>query len=100
MMNITEADDGLELKASPHGVTVAGIRMVSVLGGESMHRTAMSVAGERKFRDFRRDNKLDTRQFQMAFRTLRQLSVQIDSSRAGIGHRCPRSTTPAKTAVF
>ena len=32
MMNITEADDGLELKASPHGVTVAGIRMVSVLG--------------------------------------------------------------------
>ena len=45
-----------------------------------MHRTAMSVAGERKFRDFRRDNKLDTRQFQMAFRTLRQLSVQIDSS--------------------
>ena len=50
------------------------------IGGESMHRTAMSVAGERKFRDFRRDNKLDTRQFQMAFRTLRQLSVQIDSS--------------------
>ena len=43
------------------------------IGGESMHRTAMSVAGERKFRDFRRDNKLDTRQFQMAFRTLRQL---------------------------
>ncbi len=30
--DITEADDGLELKASPHGVTVAGIRMVSVLG--------------------------------------------------------------------
>jgi len=30
--------------------------------------------------NFRRDNKLDTRQFQMAFRTLRQLSVQIDSS--------------------
>ena len=46
------------------------------IGGQSMHRTAMMVAGERKFRDFRKDNKLDTRQFQMAFRTLRQLSPQ------------------------
>ena len=46
------------------------------IGGQSMHRTAMMVAGERKFRDFRKDNKLDTRQFQMAFRTLRQLSAQ------------------------
>lgn len=50
------------------------------IGGQSRHRTAMSVAGERQFRDFRRDNKLDTRQFQMAFRLLRQLSVQADSS--------------------
>lgn len=50
------------------------------IGGQSMHRTAMSVAGERKFRDFRKDNTLDTRQFQMAFRLLRQLSVQNDSA--------------------
>ena len=50
------------------------------IGGQSMHRTAMSVAGERKFRDFRKDNTLDTRQFQMAFRTLRQLSVQEQSA--------------------
>ena len=48
------------------------------IGGESRHRTAMAVAGERKFRDFRKDNTLDTRQFQMAFRLLRQLSVQAD----------------------
>ena len=40
----------------------------------------MAVAGERKYRDFRKDNTLDTRQFQMAFRTLRQLSAQVDSS--------------------
>lgn len=52
-----------------------GIRV----GGQSQHRTAVSVAGERKFRDFRKDNKLDPRQFQMAFRLLRQLSVQADS---------------------
>ena len=53
-----------------------GIRV----GGESRHRTAMMVAGERKYRDFRKDNTLDTRQFQTAFRTLRQLSVQGDTS--------------------
>ena len=50
------------------------------IGGESRHRTAMMVAGERKYRDFRKDNRLDTRQFQMAFRMLRQMSVQNDSN--------------------
>ena len=50
------------------------------IGGKGQHRTAMAVAGERKFRDFRKDNTLDTRQFQMAFRLLRQLSVQAESN--------------------
>ena len=50
------------------------------IGGQSRNRTALSVAGERKYRDFRRDNTLDTRQFQMAFRTLRQLSYQSDTA--------------------
>ena len=53
-----------------------GIRV----GGQSRHRTAMMVAGERKYRDFRKDNTLDVRQFQTAFRLLRQLSVQSDTS--------------------
>ena len=53
-----------------------GIRV----GGQSRHRTAMMVAGERKYRDFRKDNTLDVRQFQTAFRTLRQLSAQSDTS--------------------
>ena len=52
-----------------------GIRV----GGQSRHRTAMMVAGERKYRDFRKDNTLDLRQFQTAFRLLRQLSVQSDT---------------------
>ena len=52
-----------------------GIRV----GGQSRHRTAMMVAGERKYRDFRKDNTLDLRQFQTAFRTLRQLSAQNDT---------------------
>ena len=50
------------------------------IGGESRHRTAIMVAGERKYRDFRKDNRLDTRQFQMAFRMLRQMSIQNDSN--------------------
>ena len=50
------------------------------IGGESGQRTAMLVAGERNFRDFRNDNTLDTRQFQVAFRRLRQLSYQADTS--------------------
>ena len=49
------------------------------IGGQGRYRTAMAVAGERTFRDFRKDNTLDTRQFQMAFRLLRQLSVQTES---------------------
>ena len=53
-----------------------GIRV----GGKGLRRTAAMVAGERKFRDFRKDNTLDTRQFQMAFRMLRQLSVQAESN--------------------
>lgn len=53
-----------------------GIRME----GHGQFQAAMTVAGERKFRDFRKDNTLDPRQFQMAFRLLRQLSVQTDSN--------------------
>lgn len=49
------------------------------IGGQGRHHTAMAVAGKRIYRDFRRDNTLDTRQFQMAFRTLRQLSAQVVS---------------------
>ena len=45
------------------------------IGGESMHRTAMSVATERKFRDFRTDKVLDNRSYQVAFRKLRQFST-------------------------
>jgi len=49
------------------------------IGGKSRYRTAMAVAGERKYRDFRKDNTLDPRSFQMAFRMLRQLSAQNDT---------------------
>ncbi len=51
-----------------------------LIGGEGQHRTAMMSAEKRKFRDFRKDNTLDIRQFQMAFRILRQLSSHTDNS--------------------
>ena len=54
------------------GYAPQGIRV----GGVSRHRRAFQVAGERRFRDFRKDNILDIRQFQMAFRLLRQYSDQ------------------------
>ncbi len=43
-----------------------------------MYKRAFRVAGERKFRDFRGDNTLDTRQFQVALRHLRQFSGLVD----------------------
>ena len=56
------------------GYNPAGIR----IGGESVHRSAVQVAGERNFRAFREDNILDIRSFQMAFRKLRQFSSRND----------------------
>ena len=54
------------------GYTPEGIRV----SGQSRYRRAFKVAGERHYRDFRKDNTLDIRQFQMAFRMLRQYSTQ------------------------
>jgi uncharacterized protein with von Willebrand factor type A (vWA) domain len=58
------------------GYHPGGIR----IGGVSMNRSAIKVAGERHFRDFRGDNILDTRQYQMAFRRLRKFSNRVDSN--------------------
>lgn len=54
-----------------------GIRV----GGQSRYRRAFQVAGERHFRDFRKDNTLDIRQFQMAFRSLRQYSSRAQGEK-------------------
>lgn len=47
-----------------------GIRV----GGEGGSRSAVQVAGERRFRDFRSDATLDVRQFKLALRALRALA--------------------------
>lgn len=59
------------------GYNSQGIRV----GGKSRHKSAVQVAGERNFRDFRQDNILDIRQFQMAFRKLRQYSSRVDGAK-------------------
>ncbi|MBR0599448.1 vWA domain-containing protein [Sinanaerobacter chloroacetimidivorans] len=60
-----------------NGYHERGIRV----GGEGRHKNAVQVAGERHFKDFRQDNILDTRQFQMAFRKLRQFSSRLDGAK-------------------
>ena len=56
------------------GKQLGGIRV----GGKSSYHSAYRVAGERKYRDWRKDNTIDSRQFQKAFRSLRQLSSNSD----------------------
>lgn len=52
------------------GYNPAGVR----IGGESVNRSAVQVAAERRFRDFRADETLETRHFELALRRLRNLS--------------------------
>lgn len=59
------------------GYNERGIRA----GGESRHKSAVQVAGERHFKDFRQDTILDIRQFQVAFRKLRQYSSRMEGDR-------------------
>lgn len=59
-----------------------GIRV----GGGSRNRSAISVAGERKWASYRQDNSLDVRDFQVALKMLRKLApegaweIDIDKS--------------------
>ena len=56
------------------GRKMGGIR----LGGDSVWQSAYRIAGERRYRDWRGDNTLDSRQFQAAFRSLCQVSKDTD----------------------
>ncbi len=57
-----------------HGRNVGGIRVGAMSGMQS----AFQVLGDRKFEDFRNDKVLNTRQYQVAFRRLRQYSSRMD----------------------
>ena len=58
------------------GYCPSGLRV----GGEGKHNMAFTVASERHFKDFRTDQVLDVRQFQMAFRRLRQFASQLENN--------------------
>lgn len=58
-----------------NGKQPGGIR----IGGQSALKSAFQVVGDRRFADFRRDKALNIRQFQVAFRRLRQFSSKIDA---------------------
>ncbi len=53
----------------------AGVR----IGGESVNKSAVKVAGERKFKGFRTDETIGVRQFEVALRKLRQLTSKDES---------------------
>lgn len=59
------------------GYAPKGIRV----HGAGMNRSALQVAAERNYRDFREDRVLQMRQFQMALRKLRLLSCKDDGGR-------------------
>lgn len=56
------------------GGNVGGVRV----GGKTGYQSAFAVIGARKYKDFRDDRMLDNRQFQLAFRRLRQFSTKLD----------------------
>lgn len=59
------------------GYNPAGVR----IGGESGNRSAVKVAAERRYRDFRADETINTRQFEVALKKLRQLSANDEGHR-------------------
>jgi hypothetical protein len=67
-----------------------GIRV----GGESRDRSAVKVAGERRYRGYRTDVKVGVRQFELALRRLRQLS----SKNEGIADELDLDETIEETA--
>ncbi|MGE5403927.1 MAG: vWA domain-containing protein [Candidatus Saccharibacteria bacterium] len=59
------------------GYHPGGIR----IGGESRNKSAVKVAAERNYKDFRTDTTIDTRQFQLALRKLRQFTTRLEGAK-------------------
>lgn len=59
------------------GFHPGGIR----IGGESHGQSAVKVASERNYRNYRRDMTLGVRQFEVALRRLRQFSTRIEGAK-------------------
>ncbi len=59
------------------GFHPGGIR----IGGDSHSRSAVKVAAERNYREYRSDKTLAVRQFEVALRRLRQFSTRVDGAK-------------------
>jgi len=59
------------------GYHPGGIR----IGGQSRNLSAVKVAGMRRFQEFRTDETLGVRQFQVALRKLRQFTTRLDGAK-------------------
>lgn len=59
------------------GYHPGGIR----IGGDTRSLSAVKVAGMRRFQEFRTDETLGVRQFQLALRKLRQFTTRLDGAR-------------------
>lgn len=59
------------------GYHPGGIR----IGGEGRNQSAVKVAGMRRFQEFRTDETLGVRQFQVALRKLRQFTTRMDGAK-------------------
>lgn len=90
------------------GYHPGGIRV----GGASLRRSAVKVAGERKYQEFRGDETLGVRQFEVALRKLRQFTTRIEGPKnqldldATISETCKNAgrlelvwTRPSKNSV-
>ncbi|MCO1600100.1 vWA domain-containing protein [Desulfosporosinus nitroreducens] len=51
------------------------------IGGESYGQSAVKVAAERNYREYRSDKTLGVRQFEVALRKLRQFSTRLDGAK-------------------
>ena len=85
----TEEHNGGRYWVGTHGMSTFGNSGLSPkgirVGGQSMYRRAFRVAGERKFRDFRRDNTLDTRHRQRHRRQWRRAEGAIQAAQGKHG---------------
>ncbi|HBV89010.1 MAG TPA: VWA containing CoxE family protein [Desulfosporosinus sp.] len=59
------------------GFHPGGIR----IGGQSQGQSAVKVASERNYREYRKDKTLGVRQFEVALRRLRQFSTRLDGAK-------------------
>ncbi|NLB88057.1 MAG: VWA domain-containing protein [Syntrophomonadaceae bacterium] len=59
------------------GYHPGGIR----IGGQSRNLSAVKVAGERRYQEFRTDETLGVRQFQLALRKLRQFTTRVEGAK-------------------